>query len=167
MTRSALPSLLCVLVLGPRMLFAAEPAALGPAPAQVPTPVELEHLKVCMQEQNDARRLMCYDQALERPRGQSADLGMTPELLRRKQAQVGVAAPPAKEKISARVTKVTLQANGRFVATLDSGQVWLQTETLDFPIQAGSAVEIGPGLFGGIWLTLPSRKIKTHVKRIE
>jgi len=34
-------------------------------------------------------------------------------------------------------------------------------------VQSGDAIRIEKGFLGGIWLTLPSRQVKTHVKRIE
>jgi len=57
-------------------------------------------------------------------------------------------------RITARVVSATRQASGRYLITLENGQVWLQTEDeLGFRLRAGSSVSIERGLLGSYWMT--------------
>jgi len=141
-------------------------AAFGTAAARAAEP-SVPHLRTCMSENDDARRLACYDREMGRtPGGAPADFGMTTELLRKKQKEAGIQ-PEEKQTLAAKVAKVTFLAQGRFIVTLDNGQVWSQVETLDFPVKAGDAVTIEPGALGGIWLEIHNGHLRTHVKRIS
>ncbi len=126
-----------------------------------------DRLRACVAEPDDALRLACYDQAMGRAAGQPADFGMTPELMRKKQAQSGVSAPPPPADLSAAVTRVSTQSSGRFLVTLDNGQVWAQQENQDFTLKPGDLVTIKPGLFGALWMLGPSHRSQTRVKRVK
>jgi hypothetical protein len=142
-------------------------AALGPAAVRAAEP-SVDHLRVCMSENDDARRLACYDREMGRHSGGApADFGITPELMRKKQVQAGIQ-PEQKQKetLSAKVAKVVVADLGRVIVTLDNGQVWSQTETLDFPVKAGVPVTIEPGVLGGVWMEIHGGRRRTHVKRI-
>ncbi len=125
-----------------------------------------DHMRACVSEADDARRLACYDKAMGRTPGQPADFGLTPELIRKKQVQAGVS-PAAPAKLSAAVTRVATQAFGRIAVTLDNGQVWAQQDDQEFPINPGDVVTIKAGLLGAIWMQHPSRNIQTRVKRVK
>ncbi len=57
-------------------------------------------------------------------------------------------------RITARVASATRQASGRYLITLENGQVWLQTEDeLGFRPRNGSSVSIKRGLLGSYWMT--------------
>ncbi len=131
----------------------------------------LERLHACMAEQNDGARLACYDKELGRTavKGQPADFGMTPQLLRQEQIQAGVKPPPPPppETLSAKVTKITSRGNGRLIVTLDNGQVWEQQEDADMLLDVGDGVTIVHGMFGALWMDDSSRHRRTRVKRIQ
>lgn len=157
MNQRSTRAILCAVTLG---------AVLGQAAARAAEP-SVSQLRVCMSENDDARRLACYDREMGRtPGGAPADFGMTTELLRKKQKQAGIQ-PEDRQTLSAKIAKVTFASHGRFIVTLDNGQVWSQVETLDFPVKAGDTVTIEPGVLGGVWMEIHNGRRRTHVKRIN
>jgi hypothetical protein len=139
------------------------------APSAVADP-SIARLRACMSEPNDAARLVCYDKEMGRTvKGQPADLGMTPQLIRQKQAEAGIQAPPAPkpEVLSAKVTQIVKRSNGRLVVTLDNGQVWEQQETSSVLLEVGDAVTVTPGVLGSLWMDQASHSGRTRVKRIQ
>ncbi len=131
----------------------------------------IERLRVCTSEQSDAARLVCYDKEMGRsPKGQPADLGLTPQLMRQKQADAGIKAPPSPPKtqaLSAKITQVVDRGDGRLVITLDNGQVWAQQEHSSVSLEVGDAVTVSPGTLGALWMDPVSHSGRTRVKRIQ
>lgn len=57
-------------------------------------------------------------------------------------------------RIAARVATATRQSSGRYIITLENGEVWLQTEDrLGFMPRPGGSVSIKRGLLGSYWMT--------------
>jgi hypothetical protein len=74
--------------------------------------------------------------------------------------------PPAKLKsLTAQIASVSHNAEGRWVFTLDSGQVWRQTETRSFEASPGAAVRISSGAMGSFWIET-SKHNWTRVERV-
>lgn len=56
-------------------------------------------------------------------------------------------------RITARVASATRQASGRYIITLENGEVWLQTDDeLGFAPRRGSAVSIKRGVLNSYWM---------------
>jgi hypothetical protein len=147
-----------------RRLLVAFIASQGAALAADPL---TDHLRACASEPNDAKRLACYDHEMahETPE-RAADVGMTGQLLRRKQAQAGLAPLPT-QNMTAAVTALAKRPYGEWVVTLDNGQVWVQQEVADFPLKIGDVITIKPGMLGALWMVGPSERVETRVKRIK
>jgi hypothetical protein len=74
--------------------------------------------------------------------------------------------PPAKLKsLTAQIASVSHNAEGRWVFTLDNGQVWRQTETRSFEASPGAAVRISSGAMGSFWIET-SKHNWTRVERV-
>jgi hypothetical protein len=74
--------------------------------------------------------------------------------------------PPAKLKsLTAQIASVSHNAEGRWVFTLDNGQVWRQTETRSFEASPGAAVRITSGAMGSFWIET-SKHNWTRVERV-
>jgi hypothetical protein len=100
-----------------------------------------QRIAACTREQDDARRLACFDRA-------AAPADSTPK------------------RISATVTGIEKRARGELVVTLDNGQVWAQTEVGPYyPIKVGDAVSIVAGTLGSHKLVVASRA--TAVTRVR
>ena len=90
-----------------------------------------QRIDACTREQDDARRLACFDRA---------------------------AAPKAVTKrISAIVTGIEKRPRGELVITLDNGQVWAQKEAAYFPLKVGDPVAILAGALGSFRLIVANR----------
>jgi hypothetical protein len=120
-----------------------------------------DSMRACVQEQNDSRRLACYDREMARA---EKSYGLTDEQKRKlEQPKAGIDAKP--QTLSSKVLAVTLRADGRNVITLENGQIWVQGEAFEHTaIHAGDAVTIKPGLLGSLYMFLPSR-LRTRVTR--
>jgi hypothetical protein len=74
--------------------------------------------------------------------------------------------PPAKLKsLTAQIASVSHNAEGRWVFTLDNGQVWRQTETRSFEASPGASVRISSGAMGSFWIET-SKHNWTRVERV-
>jgi hypothetical protein len=91
-----------------------------------------------------------------KPLDSQEEFGMRPSAVAAAEVAAGVRAPEVK-KIAAAIVAIGRTADGRFVFTLDNGQVWRQL-LLDGDLlaKAGDQVTIGRGLFGSFWLEAPS-----------
>ena len=128
----------------------------------------LDSVRQCMKQSDDAKRLACYDSAVGRTKpGQNDDLGVTNQLLHEKQRAAGISAPSPNLDLSAVVQTVALAAHGKFVVTLDNGQVWAQQEEVDFPLAAGDRITIRRGLLGALYLAKTGQNLTTRVGRIR
>ena len=122
-----------------------------------------QQMRVCGNEVNDAKRLACYDAAIGRT-GTSDDVGLTGKLLRSKRQEAGLTDATPKS-VHAKVVAVARPPAGRFIVTLDNGQVWSQQESIDFPLEVGDEVTIRSGLLGALWLGDGHRNQETRVAR--
>jgi len=144
-------------------------------------PDVIAEMRACETEQNDSRRLACYDRALGRtpneplhtaappPQAQSAapgpaaaalaeqQFGMNPELARK---QAGAEAVPRLKEIHGRVIALSRRHQGEPVVTLDNGQVWeaKQGEMGD-TLKVGDVVTIWTGAMGSYHLSVGHRSI--------
>lgn len=125
----------------------------------------------CTREQDDARRLACFDRAAA-PQTDAArvaaDQGETTrafgvqgsELARSREdgdAQQERALP---KRIAAKIAGLEKRPRGELVFELDNGQVWAQKETgAYFPAKVGDAVTILAGSLGSFRLVVGSRAI--------
>jgi hypothetical protein len=125
--------------------------------------VVLQHVRDCGNEVNDAKRLACYDAAIGRAETND-DVGLTGKLLRAKRQEAGLA-PATAKSVRAKVVAIARPPTGKFVVTLDNGQVWSQEELIDFPLEAGDEVTIRSGLLGALWLGAGHRNQETRVAR--
>ena len=79
--------------------------------------------------------------------------------------------PPAEPKgmpsrITAQVASATRAASGRYIVTLENGQVWLQTDDeLGFHPRHGSSVSIKRGMLGAYWMS--DKYYVVAVKRLQ
>jgi hypothetical protein len=100
---------------------------------------------------DDARRLACYDEAFGTPDSPANDAA------RREQSNYS---------FSALVSGLE-RSGDRFVATLDNGQVWSQTETnTRIDVRVGDTVTIRRGALGS-YLLSDGEGLATRVKRLR
>ncbi len=145
-------------------------------------------LKACMVENDDARRLTCYDKALHRASPASHQAKITPPAAEPLQAaepkttpeqRFGLSAGQVvkKEKLAespkeltAKVTSTGRESNGALKLTLDNGQVWVQqsADGQALSISVGDSVTVSHELMGGYLLTTPSGGHRSlRVRRIQ
>lgn len=66
----------------------------------------------------------------------------------------GARAPRMPSRVTAGIASAVRQSSGRYLITLENGQVWLQTEDqLGFNPHRGSSVSIKRGLTGAYWMS--------------
>jgi hypothetical protein len=86
-------------------------------------------------------------------------------------AAPGMAPPEPLEEITAEVTDVAINFYGRFIVTLDNGQMWRQTdsdtERARFSKSGKNKVVISRGLLGSYNLVIEGRTAMFKVKRIR
>jgi hypothetical protein len=125
----------------------------------------IDRMRTCATEADEAKRLACYDSAIGRSQGGSEDVGVTGQLLRNKRKQAGLTEAPPQD-MSATVVSLA-QPQGKWVVTLDNGQVWAQQEVLDFPLQVGDVITVKHGLLGALWMSNGRRHLETRVQRVR
>ncbi len=121
-------------------------------------------------------RLACYDRAFPPHDGATrggathdaagrSDFGFTAAEVRTRAAHSATSDEP--RAVAMTVVAVREEATGRFVATMDNGQVWAQTEA-DSRVRprAGHAVTIKRGVLGS-YLLVTDKGVGTRVRRIE
>ena len=142
-----------------------------------------ERIATCTREQDDARRLACFDRAAA-PRAATASKAVAAPQAVAPQADAaqtfGVegselarsreAAKPQKDvapkRITATVKAIEQRAYGELVVTLDNGQVWAQKDKgAYFPLKVGDAVSILAGTLGSHRLIAGNRA--TAVTRVQ
>jgi hypothetical protein len=146
-------------------------AAAGARPALAADDDLAQRIAACTQEQDDARRLACFDRAAA-PKAAAAKVDAThtfgvqgSELARNHDDDKPQADSPPK-KISATVTGIEKRARGELVVTLDNGQVWAQKEIgAYFPLKVGDPVAILAGTLGSFRLIAGNRA--TAVTRVQ
>jgi hypothetical protein len=126
-----------------------------------------DSLQACTREQDDSRRLACYDLEMRRlavapapapalTHAPDKSFGLSPEQARKLEP------PGAHEKVtpqtlSSTVSAVSTRVDGRVVITLANGQTWVQGEAYElFRVNVGDAVTIKPGALGSFHMYAPS-----------
>jgi hypothetical protein len=115
-----------------------------------------EPLRACAQIADDGKRLSCYDREIarlstrEEPAHPPPAGGPSPK----PEAKQPTAPSVSTDKtIVATVSNTARRADGRWIITLDNGQVWQQAETRGtFQVKSGDAVEIRTSLVGANFL---------------
>ena len=142
-----------VLIACPTTLFAAEDA---------------KH--PCTHVRDSADRLACYDQAFGKPTDSVAaapaeQFGFKEKEIKRQTEQPAEPAAPA--SVTAAITSLTRQRDGKFVVTLDNAQVWSQSElNSQADVRVGDAVTVRRGALGS-YLLVTKAGIATRVKRVK
>jgi hypothetical protein len=132
-----------------------------------------QRIAACTREQDDARRLACFDRAAApEVAASSPQVNATEtfgvhgsELARsRDDGKPESEGPP--KRISAKVAAIEKRARGELVVTLDNGQVWAQKEVGSyFPLKVGDPVAILAGTLGSFRLIAANRA--TAVTRVQ
>lgn len=132
----------------------------------------------CSRVQRNVERLACYDRALaylSQPTGQQAP-APSPEASFGLQASVPQ--PPAAaavdesktdgvSAITARVTEVTSDREGKKVVTLDNGQTWRELNKSGFvALKAGDEVTINRAALGSFMMSVPNGR-PFRVRRVK
>jgi hypothetical protein len=134
-----------------------------------------QRIAACTHEQDDARRLACFDRAAGPKAGPQAvvpkvdatqTFGVQGSELARSRDDDKPQAETAPKKISATVTAIEKRARGELVVTLDNGQVWAQKEVgAYFPLKIGDPVAVLAGTLGSFRLIAGNRA--TAVTRVQ
>ena len=122
-----------------------------------------KRIAACTREQDDARRLACFDRATA-----PADntFGVHGSELARNRAADDPRQDTTPERLTAKIAAIEKRARGELVVTLDNGQVWAQKEVgAYFPIAVGDPVTILAGTLGSHRLIVGSRA--TAVTRVR
>jgi len=125
-----------------------------------------QRIAACTREQDDARRLACFDRAAAPKVDATQTFGVHGSELARNRDDDQPEAESAPKRISATVTGIEKRARGELVVTLDNGQVWAQKETgAYFPLKVGDPVSILAGTLGSFRLIAGNRA--TAVTRVQ
>jgi hypothetical protein len=130
-----------------------------------------KRIAACTREQDDARRLACFDRAAAPvPAADKVDtaqaFGVPGSELARNRAADDPKQDTPPERLTAKIAAIEKRARGELVVTLDNGQVWAQKEVgAYFPIAVGDPVTILAGTLGSHRLIVGSRA--TAVTRVR
>ncbi|HTJ18187.1 MAG TPA: hypothetical protein VL494_15500 [Steroidobacteraceae bacterium] len=125
-----------------------------------------QRIAACTREQDDARRLACFDRAAAPKVDATQTFGVHGSELARNRDDDQPEAESAPKRISATVTGIEKRARGELVVTLDNGQVWAQKEIgAYFPLKVGDPVAILAGTLGSFRLIAGNRA--TAVTRVQ
>jgi hypothetical protein len=129
----------------------------------------------CTAVMDDRQRLACYDRAFGTPSPAAPPVAAPPAEVKdefgmsaRRKLRETTGDPDANvpESISGTISKIEWR-RGLFVATLDNGQVWLQSElNSKLRIDPQETVTIRRGLMGSYLLT-GKQGVATRVKRLK
>lgn len=163
-----------------RFLIAMAAALVAAGPARATASATTAEFLNCAAEKDDARRLACFDAAVDRartapanpapapvaaPLSQEEKFGLRGELKQEKAQKV----PELQEleQLQAQVTKVSTKPHGELVVTLENGQVWTEIQTNSGArVKAGDRVAIKPGALGSFLLVAPNGR-STRVTRVR
>jgi hypothetical protein len=139
-------------------------------------------LLACRSEQDDARRLACYDREIDRiaadPAAAAAPAPAAPALtpeerfgrtgaMDREGHDQRTQAARDLTELQATVTEIWKRADGLMVITLDNGQIWKQNRPDSlFRLKTGEQIKIQPAALGSFLLSGPSNR-STRVTRIK
>jgi hypothetical protein len=144
-----------------------------------------DSLRLCMQLQDDAHRLSCYDREVASlSTRRSADhatapqpsnpvpspeksFGLRGELADKVRKQSSQAEEPVLDQLTSQVVHVSQRAHGELVLTLSNGQAWAQNQaSANFVVRVGEPVTIKPGALGSFLLSNSSGRA-TRVTRVQ
>jgi hypothetical protein len=92
--------------------------------------------------------------------------GLSGDQIRAREARQQGAPPPTRlKKITAQIASASQNSAGRWVITLDNGQVWRQAEERTFEASPGTTAKISSGAMGSFWLET-NRHNWTRVERV-
>jgi hypothetical protein len=151
-----------------------------PAAAQAP-----DGLETCRAEPDDARRLACYDRAMDRMARQpdatvaatpaaDAPQKLTPEerfgrtgAMNREEMDRKAQESRELGEVHATVEEIWTRADGLMMLTLDNGQIWKQVRPdTTFRLKVGEKVKIQPAALGSFLLSGQSKR-STRVSRVQ
>ena len=135
-----------------------------------------KRIAACTREQDDARRLACFDRAAApaAPAREVAaekvdatqDFGVHGSELARNRDDGDAKQESAPKRLTAKVAGIEKRPRGELVVTLDNGQVWAQKEMCAyFPIKVGDPATILAGTLGSYRLVVANRA--TPVTRVR
>lgn len=135
-----------------------------------------ERIAACTHEQDDTRRLACFDRAAApsaaatkaaAPKVEASQtFGVHGSELARSRETNADRPDAAPKRISATVTAIEKRSRGELVVTLDNGQVWAQKDVgAYFPLKVGEPVAIVAGTLGSFRLIAGKRA--TAVTRVQ
>ncbi len=134
---------------------------------QARTAEELVHsLTACVAQDDDARRLECYDKALQRPRAAHAApeqrFGLSAAQVVQKQH---LAETP--KDVTSKVVAVGREPRGTLTVTLENGQLWAQqnADGQDLSISVGDSVTVSHEAMGGYLMSSSAsghRSMRVH-----
>ncbi|MFC7335043.1 hypothetical protein [Rhodocista pekingensis] len=123
----------------------------------------LERVMACRTVTAPAARLACFDAATAAaaPPATAAPPAVGSEQL--------ILTPPegAPDRLRAVITDLRRDQDGRWLFTLDNGQVWLQREDDPLRIGIGETVTVRPGAFGSYSMVPDSRPTRIKVRRVQ
>lgn len=130
-------------------------------------------LQACRAEQDDAKRLACYDREVDR-QGAPAAPALTPQerfgrtgAMSREESDRKHQESRELDELVATVTEIWTRADGLMVLTLDNGQIWKQVRPDSlFRLRTGEQVKIQPAALGSFLLSGPNKR-STRVSRIR
>ena len=148
-------------------LAAALLAAVGVQPALAEDDLS-KRIAACTREQDDARRLACFDRAAAGKTDAKETFGVQgSELARNRDDAVAEQGSALSQKrLTAKVTGIDKRPRGELVFTLDNGQVWAQKEVGAYlPIKVGDSITILAGSLDSFRLVVANRV--TAVTRVR
>jgi hypothetical protein len=157
----------------PLTVLAALSVAVSAGPGAAATEA-LDGLRACRAIADAAQRLACFDResAALAPANKGPSVapeqmfGLSPEVVAEKESAAG-ARPTSLSELNARLTSITRNVDGRFVFTLDNGQVWQQVVPEDDLLsKTGDQVKLSHGALGSFWLRAASGR-GCKVRRIR
>ncbi|MBK7903519.1 MAG: hypothetical protein IPJ97_11695 [Proteobacteria bacterium] len=168
------------MTMGARLMIVMAATLVTAGPARAAASATTAEFLACGAEKDDARRLACFDAAVDRartapanpapavvaaPLSQEEKFGLRGELKQEKAQKV----PELQEleQLQAQVTKVSTKPHGELVLTLENGQVWTEIQTNSGArVKAWDRVAIKPGALGSFLLVAPNGR-STRVTRVR
>ncbi|WP_066965080.1 hypothetical protein [Microbulbifer sp. Q7] len=158
MRKTTIPACPARSLTGLRIVRAASLALLASLALPTSATTLAEQLQQCSQFDDDNKRLACYDK-LSGSLKQHAERQFGQE-----QKQVIENAP---ESISATITSAKEGAHGKFIFTLDNGQVWRQTDSNRSIWRGGEQVTLERGALGSFFMRKTTGGRSLRVKRVK
>ena len=120
----------------------------------------LDALQSCVSEQDDIRRLSCYDRVMSRPATPAGQVSGLTSAAGVPKAATNPAVPKP-SRVTAKVIAITQGPHREVIVTLENQQVWAEQDAEGyFPVKVGESVTVKPGLLGGFLLIANGRSIR-------